>query len=369
MEYEHGRGEESALMAVTIKDVAKRAKVSIGTVSRVINGRPDVDGKLRQKVEQAIKELNYRPSARARNFVQNSSPVISFIQSNRKLVYAFHTDVLQSVEEYCAEEGYFVMFARHTYSADTPPSDLTLPNVLRSHGIADCLILAGMNFENFLEAVEGLKVPYVLLKNTYTGEKPRPPVDQIGWDDFVGSYEATEYLIDLGHRNIWYIGDIFWPWYKARFEGYSQAMRDRDLEPRGQTVGLSDNLYANGYTCMEMILDRHNPVTAVFAGYDDIAYGAWDALHKRGLSVPKDVSIVGFHDEDQAQFKVPPLTTVRVDKFAVGRQLARMAIEKLKSPGKHLPEITIPVSLMKRGTTRPLFQESTGRKGMTEYSR
>ncbi len=356
-------------MAVTIKDVAKRARVSIGTVSRVINGRPDVDGKLRQKVEQAIKELNYRPSARARNFVQNSSPVISFIQSNRKLVYAFHTDVLQSVEEYCAEEGYFVMFARHTYSSDTPPLDLTLPNVLRSHGIADCLILAGMNFENFLEAVEGLKVPYVLLKNTYTGGKPRPPVDQIGWDDFAGSYEATEYLIDLGHRDIWYIGDIFWPWYKTRFEGYSKAMRDRNLEPRGQTVGLSDNLYANGYTCMEMILDRHHPVTAVFAGYDDIAYGAWDALHKRGLSVPKDVSLVGFHDEDQAQFKVPPLTTVRVDKFTVGRQLARMAIEKLKSPGKRLPEITIPVSLMKRGTTRPLFQESTSRERATQYSK
>lgn len=344
-------------MPVTIKEVAKQAKVSIGTVSRVINGRPNVDPGLREQVEQAIKHLNYRPSARARNFVQNSSPVICFVQSNRKLVYAFHTDVLQSVEEYCAEEGYFVLFTRHNYSPDMSPSELLLPNVLRSHGIADCLILAGMNYENFLEAVEDLSVPYVLLKNTYTAERARPPVDQVGWDDFAGSYEATKYLIDLGHRDIWYIGDIFWPWYKARFEGYSQAMRDWGLEPRGQTVGLADNLYANGYSCTEMILDRHYPVTAIFAGYDDVAYGAWDALQRRGLSVPGDVSIVGYHDEDQAQFKVPPLTTVHIDKFAVGRQLARMAIEKLKSPGKRLPEITIPVTLMKRGTTRPLFQK------------
>ncbi len=342
-------------MPVTIKEVAKRAKVSIGTVSRVINGRPDVDPRLREKVEEAVKALNYRPSARARYFVQSSSPIISFVQSNRKLVYAFHTDVLQSVEEYCAEQGYFMLFTRYNYSADTRPSDLKLPDVLRSHGIADCLILGGMNYENFLVAVENLHVPYVLLKNTYTGEKPRPPVDQVGWDDLAGSYQATEYLIELGHRDIWYIGDVAVPWYKTRYEGYSQAMRDHRLEPRGQTVGLSDNLYANGYGCMELILELGHPVTAVFAGYDDIAYGAWDALEKRGLSVPRDVSIIGYHDEERAQVKVPPLTTVHIDKVAVGRQLGRMAIEKLKSPGKQFPEVTIPVSLMKRGTTRPLL--------------
>ena len=109
---------------------------------------------------------------------------------------------------------------------------------------------------------------------------------------------------------------------------------------------------------MEVILESSSPVTAVFAGYDDIVYGAWDALHKRGLTVPDDVSLVGFHDEDQAQFKVPPLTTIHVDKFGLGRQLARMAIDKLKVPGKRLPEVIVPTSLVKRGTTRPLARDS-----------
>ena len=345
-------------MPVTIKDVARRAKVAIGTVSRVINDRPGVDPGLRERVEEAIRELNYRPNARARSFVQNSSPIISFVQSNRKLLYAFHSDVLQSVEESCAEEGYFVLFTRYNYDPDKKPSELLLPKVLESHGVADCLILAGMNYENFIEAVEALGVPYVLLKNTYTGKNPRPPFDQVGWDDLSGSYEATEYLIELGHRDIWYIGDASLPWYRARFEGYQQAMRDHGLDPRGQTIGLSDNLYANGYACMEMILDQGQPLTAVFAGYDDIAHGAWDALARRGLQVPRDVSLIGYHDEDQAQFKVPPLTTVRVDKFAIGRQLARMAVEKLRSPGKRLPEVILPVTLMRRGTTRPLLQEA-----------
>lgn len=354
-------GDGVRTVRVTINDVAKRAKVAIGTVSRVMNDRPGVDPQLRQRVEEAIRELNYRPNARARSFVQNASPIISFVQSNRKLLFAFHSDVLQSVEESCAEEGYFVLFTRYNYSPETKPSDLLLPRVLRSHGIADCLILAGMNYENFVEAIEDLGVPYVLLKNTYTGNS-LPAFDQVGWDDFDGSYEATRYLIELGHRDIWYIGDVSLAWYHARFEGYQQAMRDQKLEPRAQAVGLSDNLYANGYACMEMILDRGHPVTAVFAGYDDIAYGAWDALMKHGLQVPRDVSLVGYHDEDQAQFKVPALTTVRVDKFAVGRQLARMAIEKLRSPAKRLPEVTVPVTLMRRGTTRPLSPEPRASK-------
>lgn len=345
-------------MTVTIREVAKRARVAIGTVSRVINDQPGVDPKLRERVEQAIKELNYRPNARARSFAQSSNSVISFIQSNRPLLHPFHVGVLHSVEEYCAESGYFVLFTSYNYSRDTKPSELQLPKVLESHGVADCLILAGMNYENFTTALEELGVPYVLMKNTYTSDAPRPPVDQVGWDDFAGSYECTKYLLELGHRDVWYIGDTSYSWYRARFEGYSQAMRDAGLEPRGQTVGLSDNLYANGYACMEMILDNGYPVTAVFTGYDDIAYGAWDALVKRGLDVPRDVSVVGYHDEDQAQFKVPALTTARVDKVAVGRQLARMAIEKLRSPGKRFPEVILPMTLMKRGTTRLLMREA-----------
>ena len=345
-------------MRITIKDVARRAKVAIGTVSRVINQQPGVDPQLRQRVEQAIKQLNYRPNARARSFAQSSTSVISFIQSNRPLVHPFHVGVLHSVEEYCAEAGYFVLFTSYNYSGDTKPTELKLPKVLQSHGVADCLILAGMNYENFLHAVEDLGVPYVLLKNIYTSEKPRPPVDQVGWDDLAGSYEATKHLLELGHRDIWYVGDTSFVWYKARFEGYSQAMHDAGLEPRGQTVGLSDNLYANGYASLEMILDQGYPITAILAGYDDIAYGAWDALLKHGLSVPHDVSIVGYHDEDQAQFKIPPLTTERVDKVGVGRQLARMAIEKLRFPGKHLPEVILPMTLMKRGTTRLLVRET-----------
>jgi DNA-binding LacI/PurR family transcriptional regulator len=340
-------------LPLTIKDVARRAGVSIGTVSRVINNFPDVDGKLRERVEAAIRELNYRPNARARLFVQNATPVLSFILSNRTLINPFHSGILQGVEEFCAQAGYFVMFTQYDYSRQTSPGELRLPGVLRSHGMADCLILAGTNYDNFVEALENLAVPYVVLSNHFVTAGDHSPNDRVGWDDTSGAYEATRYLIALGHRHIWFIGDTSLPWYRRRFSAYSAAMTEAGLEPLGQTVGLADNYYANGYACTDVILESKRPVTAIFAAYDEMAFGAWDALRKRGLEVPRDVSLVGFGDNDESQFKTPPLTTIRVDRSRVGAELARMAIEKLKSPGKRTAEVTIPVSLVKRGTTRP----------------
>ncbi len=162
-------------MRVTIKEVAKRARVAVGTVSRVINQHPQVDPKLRARVEQVIRELNYRPNARAQSFVRDSSPIVSFILSNRDFLHPVHSRILQGVEEYCQEAGYLVIYTKFVYTPGAAPSELRLPRVLRSHGIADSVILAGTNYDNFSEALENLGVPYVLLANNFITQKPRPP--------------------------------------------------------------------------------------------------------------------------------------------------------------------------------------------------
>src|SRR4051795_9152706 len=163
-------------MAVTIKHVAKHAGVAVGTVSRVINGRPDVSPVLREKVERSIRELNFRPNARAQSLGRNASPIISFILSNRSILHPFHARVLQGVEEYCADQGYFVVFARFDYAPETPADSLQLPAVLQSHGIADCVIAAGTNYPNFLSALEKLEMKYVVLGNNLVGAEGREPL-------------------------------------------------------------------------------------------------------------------------------------------------------------------------------------------------
>ncbi|HLV87793.1 MAG TPA: LacI family DNA-binding transcriptional regulator [Candidatus Sulfotelmatobacter sp.] len=342
-------------MAVTIRDVASRAGVAVGTVSRVINNQPDVNPKLREKVQRALRELNYRPNARAQIFARNSSPVVSFILSNRDFLHPFHSRVLQGVEEYCEESGFFVIYTRFRYSPSVASADLQLPTVLQSHGIADCVILAGANFENFTTSLDNRGLPYVLLANNFVSSEPAPSSDRVRFDDFTGAVEATRYLLALGHKDIFFIGDVSLPWYRNRYEGYCKAMKDAGAKPSAQTLGLSDNTFFNGLKSIAMALEQKLPITAVLAGNDDIAHGVWEGLLKAGLDVPRDVSLIGF-DDQHGLGRLQSLTSVRVEATEVGRQLAKMAIEKIRSKGIRAPEVLLPTNLIKRETCRPLFQ-------------
>jgi len=180
--------------------------------------------------------MNYRPNARApRIRAECHSGHLVYPQQSEP-AHPFHSAILQGVEEYCESTGFFVMFAKYDYSPNTDPADLKLPGVLRSHGIADCLILAGTNYDNFVDTVEKLGMPHVVLSNHHVTSKKVPPFDRAGWDDATGPYDATRFLITLGHRSIWYIGDTSLPWYKARYDSYSRAMKEAGLEPLGQIV-------------------------------------------------------------------------------------------------------------------------------------
>ena len=349
-------------MAVTIRDVARRAGVAVGTVSRVMNNQPDVNPELRDRVQRALKEMNYRPNARAQSFARNSSPVVSFILSNRDFLHPFHSRVLQGVEGYCEESGFFVIYTRFRYSPTVAPGDLQLPSVLQSHGIADCVILAGANFENFTRSLDKRGLHYVLMVNNFVSEESRGPFDQVRFDDLSGAMEATRYLISLGHRDIWFVGETAVPWYRNRYEGYCKAMKEAGLEPLAQTLGLSDDRFLHGMNSIQMILEQDRRVTAVLAGNDDIAHGAWEGLLKAGRDVPHDVSLIGF-DDQHGMGRLQSLTSVRVEATEIGRQLAKMAIAKIKSKGQRVAEVLLPTTLIKRETCRPLLQMETKTEG------
>jgi LacI family transcriptional regulator len=339
-------------MAATIRDVARRAGVAVGTVSRVVNSHPDVNEELRVRVLRAAQELDYRPNARARSFARNSSAVLSFILSNRDFLQPFHAHVLQGVQEHCEEAGYFVMYTCFRYSPTVSPAQIALPGVLQSHGVADCVVLAGVNYDNFIGVLEKRHVHYVLLANNFVSKRRRKLLDQVRFDDFTGAADATRYLIQLGHKHIWYIGDASLPWYRTRYEAFSQVMNEAGLQPMAQTQALSDDRFMNGMESVQMLLERKTFVTAIFAGTDDVAYGAWEGIRRHGMQVPRDMSLVGF-DDQQGLLRVPSLTSVRVDTEEIGRQLAKMAIAKIASKGQSLKEVLIPTKLVKRETCRP----------------
>lgn len=336
----------------SIRDVAKHAGVAVGTVSRVLNERPDVAPNLRERVETAVKTLGYRVNSWGRGLGRKSPPCVSFILNNRNFLHPVHSRILQGVEEQCDSAECFVVFTKFQYRPEVKASELRLPRVLRSHAIADCVILAGTNYDNLIDALDELGTPHVLLGNNLVGRKDRPTTDQVRWDDFGGAYTATKYLIQLGHRDIWYIGDVSLPWFRVPYEGYQQAMAESGLEPLGQTAALSDDAFRNGKASVDLLIERKRPMTAIFADCE-VAHGAQEALRLHGLYTPRDVSIVALGEEDNWS-KIAPLTTVRINIVEVGRQLARMALAKIVSPDKQFPQVVIPADLVKRGTCQPL---------------
>jgi len=346
------------VLAANIRDVARSAGVSVGTVSRVLNDHPRVSATLKERVEKAIREAGFRPNSRARNLAHKSSGCIGFLVANRPVLQPFTAWVLNGVMQYCEEHGYFVLCSTFQYSSASPLASEDLPRLLRIGGAVDALVLAGTNHPNLVACLDGMKVPYVLTGNSFLTDAGRKPTDMVRLDHTASGRQLAEYLIQLGHRDIWYIGDLTTSWYAERYVGYCQAMRDAGLPVLAQVEGLADDRFLNGFHSTEMILSQKQPVTAIIGSTNEVAYGAWEAIERHNLSVPNDISLVGF-DDDRTTQKSRPLTRAWVDSEEEGRQLAKMAIAKIYSPAATLPEVVIRSQLVKAGTCRAILGKTT----------
>ncbi len=339
---------------ITIKEVARKAGVGIATVSRVINNSRRVDPGTRKRVLAVIRSLGYRPNASGRRLVKKSAEMVCFVLSNREFMNPFHSGILYGVERYLSQAGQDVVFSNLHYSGSTPPARLALPRILTERGIADGFILAGTNYTNLVTAMDLLEVPYVVFGNNLVGEARHPRADAVYYDDRSTARGLVERLIALGHRDIWFVGDVRMPWFRRRAESYRVAMQVHGLPLREYilpyTGDYRDYAVAYGVQAMEQILAERQPITAVVAGNDGIAYGAWRALGRGGRRVPQDISLVGFDDVQEAALTDPPLTTVRVPTEELGRACAQLLLEKLKARGAPQAPIIVPTEIVERGS-------------------
>ena len=337
---------------VTIRDVARDAGVGIGTVSRVLNGGDQVSQATRERVVHAIRRLKFRPNAQARRIHRKSSETVCFVLSNRAFPNSFHARILQGVEECALELKQYVLFAGVRYDATTPPHRIELPSILEESGLFDGLILAGTNYPNLLIRIEKMQIPFVVFGNNifdFTGERH---FDQVGFDDFRGEYEATAYVIGQGHRNIVFVGDLVYPWVRNRHAGYLKACQEAKIRPNAITRPRLLDFMAYGEWACRAILTRKPSLTAVVAVNDEVAFGLWRAIRRRGLHVPDDISLVGFDDREAATLMDPPLTTVRVRKEEIGQACLRTLLERLRHPEMAFVERTLSTEFVVRGTVK-----------------
>lgn len=332
------------MRAVSIKDIARAARVSHSTVSRALHSSPLVNRETAERIRSIACEMGYRPSAVARSLVTRKTKTIGVVVTT--IADPFIAEVVSGIEEVANDHGYSVFLAN--CNAD-PEREVKVVHSFHERRVDGILVTASRVGALYMPLLSEMKVPIVLINNQHPGEF----VHSVMIDNVTASREATQHLIRLGHRRIAYIGDQFgFQSDSERFSGYRQALEAADLPFLPELVAHGDGKPEGGMRAMEKLLALAEPPTAVFCYNDLSALGALRVIQWHGLNVPLDISIVGFDDLFIASYTNPPLTTIRQPK----QQMGRMAMEillKLFSGLNSTTNIKVSGELIIRGSTAP----------------
>jgi DNA-binding LacI/PurR family transcriptional regulator len=325
---------DHAAKAVSMADVARAAGVSQQTVSRVINGSTRIKPETRRRVQDPIDRLGYRPNPAAQALVRGRTSTIGLISTPTSFG---PTRIKRTIWQVAQSSELFVSAV--TLSVLTRPSlDAAVEHLMRQL-VEGIIVIAGQDEALDLARSRKVSVPIVIVKGDLSRAEWSVGVDQV-----TGARMATRHLLDLGHREIAHLGGPqHWSEARARHEGWRAEMFAAGLRPPEPVFG--DWSAEFGYTAgMRLATDRD--VTAVFTANDQIAIGLLSALHQSGRTVPDDISIVGFDNQPEAAYLIPPLTTISQDFPAVGRQAIDtllLAISASSAPDQNLiqPELII----------------------------
>ncbi|MGX2951093.1 HTH-type transcriptional repressor PurR [Ursidibacter sp. B-7004-1] len=316
----------------TIKDVAKLAGVSTTTVSHVINKTRFVSEDTTKIVWQAVAELNYSPSAVARSLKVNTTKSIGMIITTSEAPY--FAEIVLAVEEYCYQKGYSLFLCNTQNQPEKIQNHLDMLVKKRVDGI---LVMCSEYTENSFALFNGTNVPMVVMDwGPNDGQS-----DRIQDHSFDGGYMATRHLIENGHRDIAIItGDLFKTTAKARFDGFVKAMTDAGLLIRDEWICENDFEPEAGYESMNNLLKQEKLPTAVVCACDVVALGAISAITEKGLSVPQDISIIGYDNIHNSRFYAPPLTTIHQSKTRLGQMALDLLLERIQhNEQSHEPKV------------------------------
>ena len=322
-----------------IYDVARLAKVSHQTVSRVLNNNPSIRPETKTRVLKAMESLGYRPSLAARALASSRSKMLGILSSDTD--FTGPAAMVHHMEAAARAQGYFVV----TVGIDANDEDSVQSGIdhLMKLGIEGLALVTPQlrAVEIARAAVSG--IPVVTLDSMYRMDELAVSVD-----NFAGGAAATQHLIDLGHRNIVHIsGPQGWFESTTRAAGYTATMLNANLTPQ---VIDGDWLIDTGYRIGKKLDIDSKGVTALFIANDRMAFGCMHAMRERGIEVPKRLSIVGFDDLEEATYSSPPLTTLRQDFKALGNRAMNLLLSEISGTSTKKLDRLIP-ELIKRGST------------------
>ncbi|KGX88096.1 LacI family transcription regulator [Pontibacillus halophilus JSM 076056 = DSM 19796] len=334
---------------VTIYDIAKKTGYSVTTVSKVLNNYKHVSHKTRKAILDAVEEMGYLPNSHARTLTTKKSWTIGviFIESlGVGMRHPFFSAVIESFRKDVEVLGYDLLFASRMINNQ----QMSYLEQFKYRGVDGVVIVSSLFDDPQVEELLESSIPTVVIDLNVR------EAAVVHSDNFKGSYEATEYLYSLGHRRIAHIAGHATTFAgQERRNGFYTSLTSLGLEvPDSYVVDGEFFSKEGGYKAMNQLLQLSEPPTAVYAAGDMLAIGAMEAVKEAGLSVPDDLSIIGFDDIELSQYVMPPLTTVRQDTTMIGQEAATLLLHQINTGEEVTDSIVIPVTLVKRGSVKSL---------------
>ncbi|WP_136255004.1 LacI family DNA-binding transcriptional regulator [Onishia niordana] len=330
---------------VRLKDVARQAGVSITTVSHVVNQSRAVAPATRVRVQRAIKELGYRPDTIARSLQSRRSRTIGMIVTSAD--NPFFSALIRGVEDHCFDCGYSLMLCN---ADDIDNKQVAYLDSLQERRIDGLIVMTSRNGPNFVKALNRQALPTVMLDAATT---PRPDIAVVNDDSRLGARIAIDHLLAQGLEDIALLtGPADHPRSKERLAGALDALTNQGLAPPARRI-IATNLQAQGgHAAMHDVLATGKAPQAVFAFNDLVAIGAMRAAIEQGLSLPRDLSVIGYDDIDIGRYTSPALTTIHQPIYELGATAIAQLIDRLEHDRPFDPVTALPPRLVERESVR-----------------
>ncbi|MBE7549807.1 MAG: LacI family DNA-binding transcriptional regulator [Anaerolineales bacterium] len=334
-------------MSVSIYDIAKKANLAPSTISRALQDHPRIGAETKMRVRALAKEMGYVPSTVAKSLSTNQTWTIGMVVAT--ISDPFMGRVVEGVEEVAMGAGFNVFLST---SQNNRQREIAVIDVLQQRRVDGIIVVASHLFDRYRRYFDRIEVPIVMIDE----QEPAGVIHAVAVDDLRGARLAVEHLLGLGHRRIGYVGVTNRPKSnRYRLRGYEDALKAAGIAPDPRLVFTSniEDHAKRGEASLEPLWAAG--ATAVFCYNDMTAIGLLSACYKRGLSVPDNLSVIGFDDIDTAAYIIPPLTTIHQPRLELGRRAMQMILDLLagQTPENQL----ISAELVVRQTTAGLLPD------------
>ena len=330
---------------MNIRDIADIAGVGVSTVSRVINNHPDVKVSTREKVLKIIEEYNYIPNNSARVLKKANTNYIGLLVKG--IYNPFFSEMINIIGSIIASAGYSMLYEQGDYKIYQDVDNIiSFSNEKKLQGV----IYLGGNFIDLTdESFSSLNIPVVLTSVNTVSKLGKKTYSSVGIDNVKAAYEATSYLIELGHKNIAIIlgkdDDMGATWW--RFNGYKKALAEHNINLKEEYILVGEYESEKPYEVTKKLLQEDNDVTAIFALSDIMAVGCARAVVDSNLKLGKDISLVGFDGLDYSEFYTPAITTVKQPRKLMAETSAKLLLSLIKNETEN-EHILLDTKLIKR---------------------